>query len=138
MVAVLLAGAGCATSAGGVEGDLARAAEAAASASASGALAVRLLEAGRSTASATDTALADALRESQAAEVAAATLTVATATEAAERERVLRLVRRATTALVDARTRAGGVDAARPAPSARLARLADALERLGSELGGGG
>jgi hypothetical protein len=129
--------AGCATAAGGVPGELGRAAEAAASATASGALAVELLDTGSATSSVTDTALSDALRETQSAEVAAATLTVRTAAEDAARRRTLGMLQRAATALADARMWAGRVPTDVPSPSTALTEIADDLDDLAAELGSG-
>lgn len=127
---------GCASAQGGVPGELARAAQSAASATATGALAVDLLAARRTSAAAADTTLADALGDVQEAEVAVASVTVATRADDAARRRTLAVVHRATTALVDARTWASTPDVVRVAPTARLEVLTAELDALAASLGG--
>lgn len=128
--------AACTTAQGGVDGDLRRAAEGAAAATATAQLAVELLADGRTTGPAADTSVEDALAESQAAEVAAATLTVATPAEADARRRTLDAVHRATVALVEARTWVSEPELAAPSPAVRLARVTAELDALAAELGG--
>lgn len=104
---VLIAPVACATEQGGTVGDLARAADAASSAAATGYVTTSALVAGDVTTGVADTALTDMIGASQDAEVAVAGRVVESPRERDLRQDALTLIRAGTDALVAARAWVG-------------------------------
>lgn len=136
-VGAVLGLAGCATHDGGTAGFLGRAIDGAASASASGALAVGLAADGRASAALLDSALGDAIADVRTAENEVATRQVTNPDDAAAQQEALTAIADAEAALVDARAWASGAhDGGADEVVQRLADATDRLSALADEVGG--